>query len=162
MLNLKLANLNDLNTIANLAKEIWNEHYVPIIGQKQVDYMLNKMYNLDSLNDQMLIQKHKFYLIENNFETIGFVSLGTENDSDYFIHKFYIQQSQSNSGIGSQVIGKMIKLVAPKSLTLTVNRQNHKSINFYFKNGFKIEQVADFDIGEGYVMNDFVMKKRIR
>ena len=45
---------------------------------------------------------------------------------------------------------------------LTVNRQNFKSINFYFKNGFTIESVADFDIGNGYVMNDFIMKKLIQ
>jgi hypothetical protein len=38
-----------------------------------------------------------------------------------------------------------------------VNRQNYKAINFYFKLGFKIQTVADFDIGNGYVMNDFVM-----
>ena len=44
-----------------------------------------------------------------------------------------------------------------EKLRLTVNRQNFKSINFYFKNGFKIDHVEDFDIGNGYVMNDFVM-----
>ena len=52
---------------------------------------------------------------------------------------------------------ELLKLLKPEELRLTVNRQNFKSINFYFKNGFKIEQVADFDIGNGYVMNDFVM-----
>ena len=52
----------------------------------------------------------------------------------------------------------LIKEKHPHSkLTLTVNRQNYKAINFYFKLGFKIQTVADFDIGNGYVMNDFVM-----
>ena len=48
----------------------------------------------------------------------------------------------------------------PQTLRLTVNRQNYKSINFYFKNGFVIEKTADFDIGSGYFMNDFVMVYR--
>jgi ribosomal protein S18 acetylase RimI-like enzyme len=50
----------------------------------------------------------------------------------------------------------------PKTIRLTVNRQNFKSINFYFKLGFKIEKVADFDIGNGYFMNDFVMLWKAR
>ena len=48
-------------------------------------------------------------------------------------------------------------MLDPLTVRLTVNRQNFKSVNFYFKNGFTIERVADFDIGNGYVMNDFVM-----
>ena len=46
-----------------------------------------------------------------------------------------------------------------KRITLTVNRQNYKAINFYFKHGFKIKSVDDFDIGNGFFMNDFVMEK---
>jgi ribosomal protein S18 acetylase RimI-like enzyme len=46
-------------------------------------------------------------------------------------------------------------------IKLTVNRQNFKAINFYFKNGFTIESVEDFDIGESYLMNDFVMVKNV-
>jgi ribosomal protein S18 acetylase RimI-like enzyme len=79
---------------------------------------------------------------------------------DFFLHKFYIDQQVSNSGIGTKVLNLLIELIKPKSLTLTVNRQNYKSINFYFKNGFKIDRVEDFDIGNGYHMNDFVMVKR--
>jgi diamine N-acetyltransferase len=45
-------------------------------------------------------------------------------------------------------------------LRLTVNRKNFKAINFYFKNGFIIESVKDFDIGNGYLMEDFVMLRK--
>ncbi|MBK6985390.1 MAG: GNAT family N-acetyltransferase [Bacteroidetes bacterium] len=73
------------------------------------------------------------------------------------MHKFYIDQQKSNAGIGTEVLNLLIQQINPKSLMLTVNRQNFKSINFYFKNGFKIDRVEDFDIGDGYEMNDFVM-----
>ena len=33
-------------------------------------------------------------------------------------------------------------------------------VNFYFKNGFVIEKAEDFDIGNNYFMNDFVMVYR--
>lgn len=159
MVNLIKATEEDLKIIADLAKVIWNEHYVPIIGKTQVDYMLGNIYNLDSLQEQVNLKKHEFYLIKNNNETVGFLSVSSQNKTDFFLHKFYISNTNCNKGLGSEIFNLLIKLINPKSLTLTVNRQNFKSINFYFKNGFKIERVEDFDIGKGFQMNDFVMKK---
>ncbi|MES2763791.1 MAG: GNAT family N-acetyltransferase, partial [Bacteroidota bacterium] len=98
--------------------------------------------------------------IENDERSIGFISVSSENKTNYFLHKFYIDQQRSNKGIGTEVLNLLIQEVAPKLLTLTVNRQNFKSINFYFKNGFKIDRVEDFDIGNGYQMNDFVMVRK--
>jgi len=157
MIQLTIAEEKDLTTISKLAKIIWNDHYVSIIGQQQVDYMLDKMYNQESLVEQLNVKKHQFYLIKDNDEAIGFISVSSENTTDYFLHKFYIDQQKSNAGIGTKVLNLLIKTIEPKSLTLTVNRQNFKSINFYFKNNFKIDRVADFDIGNDFVMNDFVM-----
>ena len=108
----------------------------------------------------MTLKKHLFYLIQKDEEAIGFMSVSSKNDADFFLHKFYIDQQKSNAGIGTQALHLIIDLIKPKSLTLTVNRQNYKSINFYFKNHFKIERVEDFDIGNGYQMNDFVMVRK--
>ena len=157
MIHLTIAKEKDLTTISKLAKVIWNDHYVSIIGQQQVDYMLDKMYNHQSLIEQLIQEKHIFYLIEKDKATIGFLSVSSENGIDYFLHKFYIDQPKSNAGIGTKALNLLIETIKPKSLTLTVNRQNFKSINFYFKNDFKIDRVEDFDIGNNYVMNDFVM-----
>lgn len=161
MIHLKVAEEKDLSIISKLAKVIWNDHYVPFIGQQQVDYMLGKIYNHESLVEQLNHKKHVFYLIDKDEESIGFLSVSSENGSDYFLHKFYIDQQKSNGGIGSKVLNVLIDKINPKSLTLTVNRQNFKSINFYFKNGFKIDRVEDFDIGDGYFMNDFIMVKKV-
>jgi len=161
MIHLTIAQEKDLDTIAHLAKQIWNDHYVTFIGQQQVDYMLAKIYNHESLLDQLNIKKHVFYLIENNNESIGFISVSSVNQIDYFLHKFYIDQQKSNTGIGTKSLNLLIQEINPKSLTLKVNRQNYKSINFYFKNGFKIDRLEDVDIGHSYQMNDFVMVKNV-
>ena len=160
MIKLTIATEKDLDTISKLAHFIWNDHYVNIVGQEQVDYMLNKMYNPKSLLEQINEKNHVFYLIENDNEPVGFISTDSTNQMDYFIHKFYIHQQRSNAGIGTIIINSLIDIIKPKSLTLTVNRQNFKSINFYFKNQFKIERLEDFDIGNGYQMNDFVMVRK--
>ena len=92
---------------------------------------------------------------------VGFISISFENETDLWIHKFYISQDYQGNGIGTTVFCELLKIInEPKQIRLTVNRQNYKSINFYFKLGFKIEKVADFDIGNGYFMNDFVMLKK--
>ncbi len=158
-LNIKLARagLHDMALVSSLASGIWKEHYVPIIGAAQVDYMLKEMYSAESLIDQVKNKNHIFYLIQSAGQTLGFISVSAEKENEWFLNKFYILGNVSGKGFGTKVFEELKKTLSPKKITLTVNRQNYKSINFYFKNHFKIDRVADFDIGQGYVMNDFVM-----
>jgi RimJ/RimL family protein N-acetyltransferase len=158
-LHLVKAKSEDIPEIARLAHIVWHQHYPGIISIDQVNYMLDMMYSDKSLNEQMNIKGHNFYFIRRSDKNIGFIGVSKMDkiDSGYFIHKFYLDQTLSGKGSGTEAHNELVKLLKPSILTLTVNRQNYKSINFYFKNGFKIESVADFDIGNGYVMNDFVM-----
>lgn len=151
----------NLETVAKLAHRIWNIHYPPIVGQAQVDYMLERFYNLDSLIKQQA-EGQLFYLIQSDSKPIGFISVSQKEEANYFIHKFYIDNAIQGQGFGEQTFEKIKQLIGTnkliKSIQLTVNRQNYKAINFYFKVGFKIKEVADFDIGNGYQMNDFIME----
>jgi len=157
MLSLKPASPNDFTSIELLAREIWNKHYVPIIGQSQVDYMLNTLYSASALKKQMQ-EGQDFHLVLNENKEIGFLSASNAGDKNFFLHKFYLLEEKQNAGIGTQVFKKTFEELYPaESIRLTVNRNNFKSVNFYFKLGFKIEKVEDFDIGNGYFMNDFVM-----
>jgi hypothetical protein len=76
---------------------------------------------------------------------------------EWFLNKFYIDQTLSAKGMGSRAFHLLMDKLQPSKVTLTVNRKNYKSINFYFKNDFMIHEVKDFDIGNGYFMEDFVM-----
>ena len=157
MIKLLPATPSDIPTIYQLAVKIWNHHYVPIVGRDQVEYMLAKIYSTEDLMQQMTEKKHQFYLIEIDEYVCGFISVSGEEDM--FIHKFYIDQDVQGKGYGAETFRVLLNLyLSAKSFNLTVNRSNYKSINFYFKLGFKIDRVADFDIGQGYFMNDFVMK----
>lgn len=156
-IKLQLAQVKDISTIYSLAEKIWMHHYVPIIGIEQVNYMLGKMYSAESLTEQMTVKNQPFYLVILNEQPIGFISIsGIDN---IFIHKFYIDQEVQGKGIGAQAF-ELIKAINPlaKSYELTVNRKNYTAINFYFKIGFKIDHIDDFDIGNDYWMNDFIMK----
>jgi RimJ/RimL family protein N-acetyltransferase len=160
MEDLKLTELTekDIPLISRLAEITWNQHYPSIIGQQQVDYMLNLMYSTQSLLEQMKQKGHLFYSIDLGNESIGFISVHKLNNDDWFLNKYYINQQKAARGIGSRSFKLLLEKINPRTITLTVNRKNHKSVNFYFKNGFTIEEVKDFDIGNGFVMEDFVMK----
>lgn len=157
-ITLRRAKSDDISIIQNLAHSIWQMHYIPIIGAKQAHYMLDMMYSSAALFKQFE-QQHVFYLIEHEVnQVVGFISVEQLHEGHFKIHKFYILMSSANCGIGSTVFKRLCKLFNAREITLTVNRQNYKSINFYFKNGFHITAVADFDIGNGFVMNDFIMQ----
>ena len=158
-IQLQLATDAQLPIVAQLAKDIWRQWYPSVIGHEQVEYMLQKFYTLESLLQQKNEGKQQFYIVLDKTLPIGYVAISEKGSSAFFIEKFYVQPQAHNKGIGAFLMQKIVDIYKPKSLTLHVNRQNYIPINFYFKQGFKIERVADFDIGNGYFMNDFVMRK---
>ena len=151
-----LSDISHLPEIRELAKKIWNDHYPEIIGQEQVNYMLDKMYDLQSLKSQ--IEKgDMFYLVRDGDLFLGFASVSKESSGEWFLNKLYVDTIKQRSGIGRGLMDFIISENTINTLRLQVNRQNYQAINFYFKFGFVIESIADFDIGDGYFMNDFVM-----
>jgi diamine N-acetyltransferase len=152
----------DIEVISQLAERIWKAHYINIITQEQIDYMLNKMYSAKKLLEQME-SGQEFTLAYLNEIPVGYISVSQTTTQNYFLHKFYVETSEQAKGIGTAFFHFVEKsLNAPESIELTVNRKNYKAINFYFKNGFIIKDVADFDIGNGFFMNDFIMIKKYK
>lgn len=152
------AELTDLDELSALAEKIWKMHYITIISAQQIEFMLNWMYSKQALKDQIENHNHQFYVVFKNDVMIAYASFSDKGNGNYFIHKFYVDTQLHKVGVGSQLFS-YLKNQMPNlnSIRLTVNRANYTAINFYFKNGFVIEKVEDFDIGNGYFMNDFVM-----
>jgi diamine N-acetyltransferase len=156
--SLQLATVNEVSLIASLAERIWWEHYPAIITDEQIRYMLKKMYSAEVLSEQISESKQIFYLIKSAKEAMGFLSVTEIDSGNWMLNKFYLLKDERTRGVGTLAFQQLLpRLNIPKTIRLTVNRMNFKSINFYFKNGFMIEKVADFDIGNGFFMNDFVM-----
>lgn len=152
-----LAGEQDLPLIATMASEIWHDHYTEIIGKEQIDYMLNKMYDQEHLSRQLKEEGHVFYLIHSQARPIGFIAVSRVSKDSWFLHKFYLQQQLAGKGQGSRAFQELLEILQPEEIKLTVNRMNYKSVNFYFKNGFVIEKPVTFDIGNGFIMDDFMM-----
>lgn len=159
-ISLASATPDDIPAVQALAHRIWWAHYPPIIGEAQTAYMLERMYSAEALRRQMTKEGAQFWLvyIAQSDTPIGFVAISQQAAGQYFIHKFYLEAEQQGKGLGAETFEQLLeKYPDAREVRLTVNRQNYKSINFYFKMGFRIERCADFDIGDGFFMNDFVM-----
>ncbi len=160
-MQIKKACLQDIATIQQLAELIWPEAYGEIISAAQLRYMLHLIYSETALTTQ--IEKgHQFILaIENNIP-IGFASFSQKNDIEsntFRLHKIYVLPNIQTKGIGSflfsYVCSESIKHGA-NLLELNVNKYN-PAMQFYLKKGFTVLRDEVIDIGEGYVMDDYVM-----
>lgn len=160
---LRAATSADIALIRALAIDIWNRHYPSIIGQEQVDYMLAQNYSEEKIASDILTRAQHYFLIEVGGQSQGFCAVSEHDEGHGFLHKLYVIDEARGKGLGSKAI-QAIRAQYPQwsFLRLQVNRQNYTAINFYFSTGFVIEQVADFDIGEGYQMNDFIMKLKLK
>lgn len=158
-MSFKKASKSDISVIFDLAVKIWRKHYPSIITNVQIEYMLEKMYSKESLAQQM-DDGDVFWLAFEHEIPIGYLSYNSLGNGDYFLNKFYVDVDRHRKGIGKQLFDYVFShLTDARAIRLTVNRKNHTAINYYFKNGFIIEEVKDFDIGDGFEMNDFVMLK---
>ncbi|MES2590862.1 MAG: GNAT family N-acetyltransferase [Bacteroidota bacterium] len=154
------ATTQDIPLIAELADSIWRKHYSDIITLQQIEYMLKNMYSEESILQQ-IAEGHVFTIVYADEKAIGYVSTSTTDKRNYTLHKFYISPDYHGNNIGTKLFTHLLSELSPlESIQLTVNRQNYKAINFYFKNGFVIKEIVDFNIGNGFFMNDFVMIKK--
>lgn len=162
MFSIKNASASDIPLIRELTFQIWPQTYAAILSPQQLEYMLDMMYSETSLEKQMN-EGAQFIFVYENEKPVGFASFQETEAFVYKLHKIYILPSQQGKGTGRFVIDHIIndiKIRGATALQLQVNRHN-KAKEFYEKLGFAVIEEADFDIGNGYFMNDYVMEKKI-
>lgn len=154
----------DARTISSMAKEIWREHYVPIIGRAQVDYMLEKFQSPEAVEKQ-ISQGYEYYLVRQDNRNAGYFALVlSETEKRAQLSKIYVLAHARRAGIGQKIIEFSLNRCAALGLSelwLTVNRHNAGSIAFYKRTGFSLTRELKQDIGNGFFMDDYVMTKPV-
>lgn len=169
---LKLVKINkeEISTVQKLAREIWDEHYIKILSQEQIDYMLGKFYSTEKIQSEIEDGVLWEMLMDDDLpagshgKPIGFLSCKIESDKVY-ISKIYLKAETRGNGLGKFLLNRAIDLAeqnGKKSIYLNVNKYNTDSIAFYERNGFVKIDEGVFDIGNGYVMDDFIMELILR
>jgi len=149
----------DLPSIAELASVIWHEHYTPIIGSEQVEYMLEKYQSVQAMAQQ-IAEGVSYFTIVLDTNLVGYLSFYPKNKV-LFLSKIYISSQQRGRGLGRYAIAfvaQQAKLAGLDKVRLTVNKHNTDSIAAYQSMGFKTVDEVVVDIGAGFVMDDYVME----
>ena len=170
-IKIRPATLEDRAFIRSVSERTWPSTYGHIISQEQIDFMLDWMYSDASLADQFA-KGHQFYVANLNGDDIGFCSVSNEgfeneltekevsNNTSHKLNKLYVLPTSQGTGSGKALLNKAIEVAKAEGsvcLFLQVNKHNN-AYTFYLKNGFEKEQEFKFDIGNGFYMDDYVMR----
>ena len=160
---IRSADQDDIPTIGYLAHTIWPEVYGSISPAEQIQYMLAMMYSPDALEKQMGDQNHQFIIAEIEGRVVGFAAFGKLKGATWKLHKLYVLPGMHGKGIGRALLDMVEEEVRTHEgahLVLNVNKQN-KAVRFYTSMGFEIEEEVVLDIGQGFVMDDYIMGKDV-
>lgn len=171
-IKIRPATINDRAFIRAVSERTWPSTYGHIISQEQIDFMLDWMYSDQSLAEQFA-KGHQFFIANLNGEDIGFCSVseelyGTDNEKSvpsnslkqYKLNKLYVLPMAHGTGAGKALLQKAIHTAQAEgasSLFLQVNKHNN-AYSFYLKQGFVKEAEFKFEIGNGFYMDDYVMR----
>jgi ribosomal protein S18 acetylase RimI-like enzyme len=153
----------DFAAIRTVVHEVWPIAYREMITSEQIQYMLEWMYSDESLHKQVAEEGCVFLVYEEDNMVQGFASFSEVANMLFKLHKLYVYTTLHGKGIGKALLDEVKKRAANlggKAIELQVNKKNIAQ-HFYSKHGFTIDRELVLDIGEGFVMDDFVMRAEL-
>lgn len=163
MLTFRIAEKKDLIIIHQIAQQTWFITYQSFISQAQIDFMFEKMYTLDALEEQMILEKNNFIIALFESTPCGFLAYKiVEGEPLVKVPKLYVLPYFQGKKIGALLLDKLMEIAKQNNkcfIQLNVNR-NNPAIQFYLKMGFSITQTVDIPY-YNFVLNDFVLQKTV-
>jgi GNAT superfamily N-acetyltransferase len=151
----------DLPVVQRLAHTIWHRHYPGIITVAQIDYMLDRGYSEAALDKFLTTPGAGLLLAKVDGEPVAFAAyLPAGEPATMKLDKLYVLQEHHGRGVGRELIDAVASAARERSCTtviLNVNKRNVNAIRSYERCGFAIREAVVVDIGEGHVMDDYVM-----
>lgn len=151
-----------LQEVATLASHIWHEHFIPIIGETQVDYMLDRFQSFPALKAQ-IDEGYEYFQIYSEGRLSGYTGIHAEKDA-LFLSKLYIKKEARGRRISSLTLEYLIQLCKNRGINriwLTCNKYNASTLSVYDHMGFQQIDSQVADIGNGYVMDDYILGLKI-
>jgi GNAT superfamily N-acetyltransferase len=154
----------DFETIHALAEKVWPQTYKSILSEEQVEYMFGMMYSREAFTEQVGLKNHHFLLAKGDNEYLGFASYECNYSTGVTkIHKLYVLPETQGKGVGRAMVTAIVNIAKKNGnsiISLNVNRYN-KAVHFYEAIGFTKAGQEDIDIGQGYLMEDYIMQKEV-
>ncbi|MGN7866624.1 N-acetyltransferase family protein [Chryseobacterium sp. 22458] len=153
---------NDIPLIQNLARRSWEKAYADILSAEQMEYMLSEMYSETEIKKHLLNPDYHYYLIQNDDLSydgfIGYEHNYEENSTK--LHRIYLVPESKGKGLGKSALQFLNQKVSENGnhrIILNVNK-NNAARNFYESQGYRVYDEGVFDIGNGFVMDDYLME----
>jgi diamine N-acetyltransferase len=159
---IQATNDSQIKEIADMAEIIWNEHFVPIIGQEQVDYMVEKFQSFPALKSQ-IEDGYEYYQIVYESKMAGYTGIH-EEDGRLFLSKLYIHPDFRGKHLATEGFEFLVALAKERKLSdiwLTCNRYNKNTLSIYDHFGFVVIDEQKNDIGNGFFMDDYIMSYKL-
>lgn len=148
-----------IGRLAALADEVWHEFFVSILSAEQIDYMVDLFQSSRALTVQ-IASGYEYYIFNSAGRNVGYTGIKAE-DGRLFLSKLYVSRQFRGQGFASQALDFVIRrgrMLGCRAIWLTVNRHNLHAIDVYRHWGFETLHAEVTDIGEGFVMDDFIME----
>jgi len=158
---LEVNNKKQIEGLAEIAKLIWSEYFPGIITPEQVDYMVEKYQSADAITKQISNDGYMYFMVIDNEEILGYLALKADGNQ-LLLSKLYLKKEFRGRGYFNKMLSFAEKIAKEKglnSLHLAVNKHNDNAIAVYLKKGFSIKKEQTADIGNGFVMDDYIMEK---
>jgi GNAT superfamily N-acetyltransferase len=165
MVDIAAASHDDIPVVQDLAHRIWHRHYPGIITVEQIDYMLARGYATAELSRFLGTAGAGLALARVEGTPVGFAAwYRTSEPATSKLDKLYVLPEQHGRGIGRRLIAHVeacARADGSRTLLLNVNKHNASSIGAYERCGFAVRDEVVVDIGNGFVMDDYVMAKAL-
>ncbi|MDR2148313.1 MAG: GNAT family N-acetyltransferase [Tannerella sp.] len=166
MFTLRKATKEDAELIYTLALQVFPHTYREILPPEQSDYMMGYMYTPVNTR-QAMDDGYVYFILAQDGQECGYSSI-IQDDKDLFIlRKIYILPDYQGRSAGKflfQAALAYIRQIHPEpfALELKVHRSNKAAVAFYEKMGMTIDRAGDFPIGNGFFMNDYIMRLEVK
>ena len=150
----------DIEKIAVLADKIWHEHFPALLSAEQIDYMVDKFQSFRAISEAVKNNGYRYYMAYDGDDFCGYLGFCEEGDNTVFISKIYVRSDKRRCGVASSMLRQLRDDIPDaRKWYLTVNRFNSGPIEVYKKRGFEIVREQKADIGNGFIMDDYIMEK---
>lgn len=153
----------DISLIQDLAKRSWENAYADILSKEQMEYMLSTMYSQAEILKHFDNPYYHYFLVFDEKLNLWDGFLGYENhyeNQTTKLHRIYLVPESKGKGLGRntlEFLNQRVKDAGDNRIVLNVNKYNSAK-SFYESQGYKVYDEGVFDIGNGFVMDDYLME----